>query len=293
MADSDPSPSRETPLVRRGVWLAALLLLAAIGLGLAMLQSRPAQIRLLMWKHGFTAGAIASGRAGHAPELVSYGLRTDGTYELASLSKPITAAAVLNLAEAGKLSLEEKVGGATVAQLLQHSGGWDRTISGDPFCSADESYPKQFEPGTRYAYSNLGYCLLARKVEERSGVSYEQYARSILPKRSGLRIGIPELAGAGGWVGTLADYFDFATQPLRPRVISKPAYAAPGQTYYGLGWRIWPDGALSHFGYLPGTYSVVFRRGDYVVVGVFAGDPQNPEAVTSEIKRILLPARGL
>ena len=278
--------------VRRSVWLSGLVIAALFVVGLVSLQSRPAQIALLMWRHGLTACALAYGQAGEAPILASYGLRPEDAYKLASLSKPITAAAILKLVDAGKLSLDDKVGNATIGQLLQHSGGWDRAVAGDPFCNADESLPKQFEPGSRYAYSNLGYCLLSREIERRSGVPYERYVLSVLPKAAGLRVGIPELGGAGGWVGTPSDYFAFASEPLSPLVTKRPSYALPGETYYGFGWRVWPDGALSHFGLLPGTYSVVFRRGDYVVVGVFDGDPRDPEALTRELKRILLPASG-
>ena len=285
------SSSLNPSLVRPRVWLTALFIAALIVAGLALLQSRWAQVRLLMWRHGLTAGALAYGKAGEAPKLVSYGLRPDGVYKLASLSKPMTAAAVLELVRSGKLSLEDEVGGATIGQLLQHSGGWDRAVAGDPLCNADESLPKQFEPGSRYAYSNLGYCLLSRTIAERSGVSYERYVLSVLPQASGLRVGIPELAGAGGWIGTPSDYFAFASRTLSPSVAIRPSYAMPGESYYGLGWRVWPDGVLSHFGLLPGSYSVVLRRGDHVIVGVFAGDPRDPEALTGELKGLLLRVR--
>ena len=284
--------SFNAPDVRRGVWLSGLVIAALFVVGLVSLQSRPARIGLLRWRHGLTAGAFAYGQAGEAPTLASYGLRPEGAYKLASLSKPMTAAAILKLVETGKLSLDDKVGGATIRLLLQHSGGWDRAVAGDPFCNADETLPKQFEPGTRYAYSNLGYCVLSREIERRSGIPYERYVLSMLPKASGLRVGIPQLSGAGGWVGTPSDYFEFASEPLSPLVTERPSYALPGEAYYGLGWRVWPDGTLSHFGLLPGTYSVVFRRGDYVVVGVFTGDPRDPEALTGELKRVLLPASG-
>lgn len=65
---------------------------------------------------------------------------------LASLSKPLTAVAVLRLAEQGVLDLDEpltrwltlppgadpRLAGATLRHLLEHAGGWDRSRSGDP-----------------------------------------------------------------------------------------------------------------------------------------------------------------
>jgi len=275
-------------MIRRISWVAAFLSAAVLSTCALWLNSRSGQLRLVMWQHGLTAGALASGQIEDEPQLTSYGLDPEGVYKLASLSKPITAAAILRLVQGGKLSLTDRIGDATVQQLLQHSGGWDRAIAGDPFCAADEALAKQFRPGTRYAYSNLGYCLLSREIERRSGMSYERYARSVLPKGSHLRVGIPSLSGAGGWVGSPSDYFAFASQPLRPLTSAPPVYAPRGQSYYGLGWRVWPDGTLSHFGYLPGSYSIVFRRGGFVVVGVFSGDPENPEATTTRLKRVLI-----
>lgn len=139
-------------------------------------------------------------------------------FRIASLSKPITAAAVLRLSEEGKLNLDapvlsilklNAVGSAgaagderwnrvTVRHLLQHTGGWDRDRSGDPMFQSREiakavgetapasaagivrhmlGKPLDFDPGSRYAYSNFGYCLLGRVIERVSGESYETYVR--------------------------------------------------------------------------------------------------------------------
>jgi N-acyl-D-amino-acid deacylase len=86
----------------------------------------------------------------------------------------------------------------TIRQLLQHTGGWDREQSFDPMfrprliaekvgtpapASAESvirymlGRPLDFEPGTRYAYSNFGYCLLGRVIERLSGQSYESFVR--------------------------------------------------------------------------------------------------------------------
>jgi CubicO group peptidase (beta-lactamase class C family) len=135
---------------------------------------------------------------------------------IASISKPITAVAILQLIERGKLKLDSKVFDVldleepkkgkfdarwrqvTIHQLLQHTGGWDRDKSFDPmFVSGDicaelkvKSPATQwdiihymlgkrldFNPGTRYAYSNFGYCLLGRVIEKVSGLRYEEYVR--------------------------------------------------------------------------------------------------------------------
>lgn len=139
-------------------------------------------------------------------------------FRIASISKPFTGVAVLQLVEQGKLSLDAHVvdllphravvppGGQadprwkqiTVRHCLQHTGGWDRDKSFDPMfrprqiaaatttpapASADAiikfmlGQPLDFDPGTRYAYSNFGYCLLGRVIEQLTNKSYEQFVK--------------------------------------------------------------------------------------------------------------------
>lgn len=138
-------------------------------------------------------------------------------FRIASLSKAITAVAVLQLAEQGKLKLDEpmlaqlppdtrparlgdpRLEKITIRQLLQHTGGWDSQKTGyDPMfrsleiAKAEKAEPPakaediirfmlrrklDFEPGERYAYSNFGYCLLGRIIERAGQHDYEEYAR--------------------------------------------------------------------------------------------------------------------
>jgi CubicO group peptidase (beta-lactamase class C family) len=133
-------------------------------------------------------------------------------FRIASLSKPITAVAVLQLVERHKLMLDTKVWDVlrlsepadarwkqvTIVHLLQHTGGWDRAKSFDPmFRSVRIAHtlnvsppaepqhiihymlgrPLDFDPGSRYARSNFGYCLLGRVIERVAGVAYERYVQ--------------------------------------------------------------------------------------------------------------------
>lgn len=142
-------------------------------------------------------------------------MQPDTMMRIASISKVLTGLAILTLKDAGLLRLDERMvdilpeyplpSGAdarlrdiTVTHLLQHSAGWDRRISGDPFnqvttiasslglsmpilCPDMIRYmlgrPLDFTPGTRFAYSNFGYCVLGRIVEKVSGEPYERYVR--------------------------------------------------------------------------------------------------------------------
>lgn len=137
---------------------------------------------------------------------------------IASISKPVTATAVLQLVDQKKLKLNDRVfeilshkpmrrkkieddrlNEVTIKQLLQHTGGFDRDASFDPMfrsrqiaselrvsCppNADQiikymmTRPLDFDPGTKYGYSNIGYSLLGRVIEKVSGQKYEDYVRN-------------------------------------------------------------------------------------------------------------------
>lgn len=163
----------------------------------------------------------------------------DSLFRIASLSKPITAVAILQLIERGKLSLDDKVFDVldyatdidavtdfdvrmreiTIRHLLEHRGGWDRDKSFDAMfqsvrfaeqvgvpAPADQStvikamlsQQLDFVPGERYAYSNFGYCLLGRVIEELSGQSYESFVQESVLKPIGvttMKIGATRLDG--------------------------------------------------------------------------------------------------
>ena len=93
---------------------------------------------------------------------------------------------------------DERVRDITVRHLLQHSGGFDRERSGDVVFlpgAADAAQRQNgplppdcptimrdtlertldFTPGERYAYSNVGYCILGRVIEKVTGMTYETY----------------------------------------------------------------------------------------------------------------------
>jgi len=154
---------------------------------------------------------------GYADRSTGSLVEPDSRFRIASISKPITAAAVLTLVESGKLTLDTKVfkllgdlkpipgatldprlGAITVRQLLQHQGGWDRGATFDPMFRAREAaaavsgpspgscttiirwmlgFPLQFTPGKKSVYSNFGYCVLGRVIERASGMAYSTYVR--------------------------------------------------------------------------------------------------------------------
>ena len=124
----------------------------------------------------------------------------DMVFDLASVTKQFTAAAVMLLRRNGLLSLDDEVTkffpeipfpGVTVRHLLTHTGGlpdyeeWiektaraEHTIPGNEIMIRflKESGEKAlFAPGEKWEYSNTGYCVLAQIVEKVSGVPFEDF----------------------------------------------------------------------------------------------------------------------
>jgi serine beta-lactamase-like protein LACTB len=120
-------------------------------------------------------------------------------FRLASISKTITAVAVLQLAERGKLRLDDdvrdhcrawppKMWPVRLRQILSHQGGirdyrkgeWGSTRHYRGVVDALAAFkddPLVFEPGTRFLYSSYGYSLLGCAVEGASGLPFVEYLR--------------------------------------------------------------------------------------------------------------------
>lgn len=127
-------------------------------------------------------------------------------FEIGSITKQLTAAAVLRLAEEGGLNLDDAVGdhlpelrergaGITLRHLLTHTSGlsseWavaDLTAPSSPQAVVDSLAARapEFAPGERYAYNNNGYVLLGLVVERVGGMRYDEHLRSRLLAPLGL-----------------------------------------------------------------------------------------------------------
>jgi CubicO group peptidase (beta-lactamase class C family) len=180
----------------------------------------------------------------------------DSQFRIASISKPITAMAILKLVEQGLLSLDDKafqilppavpvadqrVYDITIRNLLEHKGGWDRDGTGyDPMFrdnevaqSVGKPLPIQcpdiiqhmmgrrldFDPGAKSAYSNFGYCVLGEVIESRSRVRYDEYIRDNILTPLGMtrtQLGSSSDRGRAEYEVTYADY---PGAPLVPSVL--------------------------------------------------------------------------
>jgi len=268
---------------------AASLLIVA----LACYSSPTRKLTEAMLEFGLREGTVVHGVVGASPKVLKFGARRDQVYAYHSLSKPITAAAALELADRRVLSLEDEIEGVTVRQLLQHLGGWDRKITGDPTTAMGRTARcvdivpgvKQFEPGTRQIYSNIGYCLVGRHFEERAGKAYEQTVREVVPETLAMQFDAFH-GPASGWGGTALQYWEFAGRPVDPRMVEKPeGVEVP---YFGLAWRVTPN-EISHFGIRRRQgFTLVVRKDNFVAVAMFEGNVTHPAKTREALQDILL-----
>jgi len=144
---------------------------------------------------------------------------------VASVSKPVTAAAIREAVAAGKLAYDDKafeilaikepknakvdpeIGKVTIRQLLDHKGGWDRGSGMDPMFSGPRikselklarsvtpadvvrfmhTQPLDFEPGSKAVYSNFGYCVLGRVLEKKMGKPFAGCLDELVLRPNGL-----------------------------------------------------------------------------------------------------------
>jgi CubicO group peptidase (beta-lactamase class C family) len=132
-------------------------------------------------------------------------------FPLASVTKLLTASAVLVAAEEGILELDEPAGpeGATVRHLLAHA-------SGLPLDGGAPIAP----PGERRIYSNAGYEVLGRLVEERADMSFADYVSAAVLEPAAMSATRLEGSPAWGAVGPLEDLTAFARELLAPRFLA-------------------------------------------------------------------------
>ncbi|MEZ5288999.1 MAG: serine hydrolase domain-containing protein [Vicinamibacterales bacterium] len=128
-------------------------------------------------------------------------VRPDTVFRIASISKPITATAVMQLVERGLVSLDDPIqryvpyfprklqGEIRIRHLLNHTSGIRHYRGAEfslaiPFPTLERAIavfkddPLEFPPGERYLYSTYGYTLLAGVIERASGRTFDDYLRT-------------------------------------------------------------------------------------------------------------------
>ena len=128
----------------------------------------------------------------------------DTKFQLASVTKQFTAAAILQLVDSGRLSLNDKLSkffpdypkadSISIHILLSHTSGLAMgfkeialsSISSDSAYVAIKKIPFECSPGTKSAYSNIGYYLLAKIIEKVSGEHYASFLKKNIFDKAGM-----------------------------------------------------------------------------------------------------------
>ena len=188
------------------------------------------------------------------------------TYNAFSVTKTFTALAVLQLAAAKKLEIDQPVKsylqdfpyspGITIRQLLSHSAGipnpiplsWIHLTNEHSSFDRNKFFSAVFArnnktrsaPNEKFAYSNLGYVLLGELIEKVSGLTYEQYITDNIIDKLGLTSDqlAFEIPGAGShakgyqkrisWMNLLLDFFI----EKRKYMLEAEGYWKPFKNYY-------------------------------------------------------------
>lgn len=286
---------------------------------------------------GEFSGAVLVARDGRILFDRGYGLANrewnltndgDTVFRLGSVSKQFTAVAIMLLNERGAVDLDAPVktylpdapaawDGVTVRHLLSHTAGIPDFTRFDDYDALKtrpatlpdliarfRDRPLDFEPGSRFAYSNSGYILLTAVVERAGGMAYADFvsttlfaplgmtatgydtASTILPRRAAgyvttddgvanapfVDMSIPQ--GAGGLYSTTRDLLKweeglFGGRVLRPRSLT--LLTTPVQNDYAFGLISSQDGGhriIRHNGAIEGFNSWLAHAEDGTTVVV-------------------------
>lgn len=141
---------------------------------------------------------------GHADRERLKPLRTDMVFDMGSITKCFTGAAVLRLRADGKLALSDTLAkyfsetppdksAVTIAQLLQHTSGLEQVFGADEDYVTDAWVVARCmeskllsPPGTEHHYSDAGYSLLAMIIEKTSGQPFEMFVEERILRPAGL-----------------------------------------------------------------------------------------------------------
>ena len=141
---------------------------------------------------------------GWADEKRKIPMTTRTVFDIGSITKQFTGAAILKLEEQGKLKVTDSITkffkdvpvdkqNITVHQLLTHTAGFEHdAIKRGEHPPRDEAVRRflasklKLKPGEKYSYSNIGFSLLAAIVEIASNMPYENYLHENLWKPAGM-----------------------------------------------------------------------------------------------------------
>lgn len=198
-------------------------------------------------KTGVPSASIAIVKDGQIAYLHAYGdarldpltpARPEMRYSIGSISKQFTATAILLLQERGKLSLDDEVvkfipdltraNEVTIRQLLSHTSGYQdfwpqdyampwilQPTTADKIMDRWARKPLDFDPGTKWQYSNTNYVIAGVIIEKASGMPFIQFLREQVLAPAGIRNAADSDQQKLGEADP-AGYIRYGLGPLRP-----------------------------------------------------------------------------
>jgi CubicO group peptidase (beta-lactamase class C family) len=269
---------------------------------------------------------------GVADKATGAAVHTNSRFRIASIAKPITAVAIMKLVEQGTIKLSDTVFGSggllgttygtqpyktnidkiTVQHLLEHTaGGWPNDDNDPMFRNNNFNHTQLITntldnraldntPGANHAYSNFGYCILGRIIEDATGQTYETWVQQNVLGPCGISgmeiagntqadrladevvyypsagqnaygMNVTRMDAHGGWIGTAVDLVRFAVHVnglgpksavLNASSVTTMTTAPSVNTGYAKGWARNNVNTWWHNGSLPGTSSIMVRTAD-------------------------------
>ena len=167
------------------------------------------------WLYAEHGEIVSKGAVGWRDAENTLPVQEDTIFEMASISKMFTAAAVMLLVREGKLSLDDEYvkffpeypyKGVTLRHLLTHTSGMPEEFDIEnwvaPIWKNEKRIPDCSEildfiiksgkeadcaPGERFEYTDIGYCLIANAVEKVSGVKFEEFLKKNVFEPAGMK----------------------------------------------------------------------------------------------------------
>ncbi len=217
-------------------------------------------------------------------------VKSDSVFRIASMTKSFTALAILQLRDAGRLSLDDPAEQylpqlrhwrypssdspkLTIRHLLTHSAGFPEdnpwgdqqlAISEEAFTALlDQGMPFSNPPGVAFEYSNYGYALLGRIVSAVSGMPYPTYVQKRILEPLGM-----------------------SSTTLEPAAVDDQRLAR-GYRFEDGQWKLEPQLADGAFGAMGGMLTSLDDLGRYVGAFLAAYPPRN-EALNAPVARASL-----
>ncbi|KFF26167.1 serine hydrolase [Chryseobacterium vrystaatense] len=243
--------------------------------------------------------------------------QNNNIYQIASLTKSFTALTIIKLSEEGKLSVKDLISKfipdyprgneITIENLLTHSSGIYEPLRNKEYfrllhtgeiipkgmaISFFKDEPLDFEPGTKFSYTNSGYILLGIIIEKVTGLSYEDAVRKMIlnplkmthtgfdylalkspyktvpysyiskTKQKKTEIWNPGLTGPAGQIySTAEDLYQYYKGLRDYKIVSKESFKKATTPYlsgYGYGWFIddlYGKKLINHGGNIEGSTS--------------------------------------